>query len=406
MQLRNSIHSWGLMSQSLHWLIALLIFLTLALGLIAHEIVDSPAKIKLFILHKSLGITVLGLVVLRLIWKLSNISPAAATAITPTNDKFAQLGHWALYGLMFALPITGWVLNSAANIPFKWMNLFAVPNLPGIEESWKYRAYLSHWYLALLLMATVGGHAVIAVVHHIKHGSNVLLRMLPVMKPLAFLLSFSVTFGVLLLLSLDSAKSQRQSNSAANADLVAESRVMTDAEVLASTQAVTYANKRWSIQSEESKLDFVGGYDGVPFNGEFKHFTADMFFDPENAAAGFFDVIIDTTSVTTFTDDWDSSLPAENWFFTSSFPQASYKAVQFKQIEGAYLAEGVLTLKGVSKRVPLQFTWVNEGDGVTLEGTAIVNRRDFNIGTGAWLNDETIAFDIAVNVNLKLKAAN
>ena len=403
MKLTNSSQSWGLISQSFHWLIALLIFLALVLGYIAHEMGTSPAKIKLFILHKSIGITILVLVILRFLWKIMSSQPAPATKITDTNEKLANLGQLALYGFMFAIPFTGWVVNTAANIPFKWMNLFAVPNLPWIQPTWEYSAALAHWYLSLLLVAALVGHGGMAVFHHIKHGSNVLIRMLPNIKPPIFFVSFVLVFGLAVGLSLQSIRSPSVSvEAAANGEQAGA--VSADQLLVKNSD---HTNQQWLVLSEQSKLAFVGAYDGVSFDGEFKRFTTEMYFDPAVPEQGHFYVEIDTGSVTTYSDDWDGSLPDEDWFFISSYPKAIYQANVFSKTENGYRAQGVLSLKGISKPVNLDFNWQTLSDGtVQFDGVAVVNRTDFNIGAGEWAADDTIAFNVDVKVNLALKAVD
>ncbi|MGH1486483.1 MAG: YceI family protein [Cellvibrionaceae bacterium] len=403
MKLNNSSQSWGFVSQSFHWLIALLIFVALVLGYLAHEMDTSPAKIKLFILHKSIGITILALVILRFAWKMMSRQPSAATHISDTNEKLANLGQLALYGFMFAIPFTGWVVNTAANIPFKWMNLFAVPNLPLIQPTWEYSASLAHWYLSLLLVAALVGHIGMAVLHHIKHGSNVLLRMLPSIKPFTFFLIFIVLFVAAVgtsLQSITSSATVAKTSAITPSDNQLKSNDL--AQLLKKNSAHT--DQQWLVMPEESKLAFVGAYDGVPFDGVFKRFKADMYFDVAAPEKGHFNVEIDTGSITTYSDDWDGSLPDEDWFFISTYPKATYQANVFSKIDNGYRAHGVLSLKGISKPVALDFVWSEDNSGIAqFTGAAIVNRTHFNIGAGEWAADDTIAFNVDINVNLKLK---
>ena len=403
MRLKNTSQSWGTVSQSLHWLIALLIFLALVLGYVAHEMDNSPEKARLFILHKSIGITVLLLVVLRFAWKLFARQPSVATGIGLHNERLARLGHLGLYALMFALPMTGWIVNTAANVPFKWMNILPVPDLPGVQGSWRYLASVIHWYLSILLLLMVIGHGGMAVIHHIRHKSNVLVRMLPSIKPSLFGFGFCVVFAALIVAALQSI----QPKALKPAALIAEPLLEQVSEQVAHSSVLVddsgpKTEMQWVIQ-QDSTLAFVGAYDDVPFDGEFKQFSGAIYFDPEKPTLGYFDVTIDTGSVTTYTDDWDSSLPDEDWFFTVRYPQAIYKASRFKRAADGYVAQGVLSLKGMTKPVPLHFSWDGTGDQATLSGSATVKRTDFNIGIGEWAADDTIGFDVQINVNLTLK---
>ena len=400
MPLKNTAQSWGAISQSFHWLMALLIFLALALGYIAHEMDHSPEKAKLFVLHKSIGITVLVLAVLRVLWKLWAKAPGIAAGISRNNERLAQLGQFALYGLMFALPLTGWVINSAANIPFKWMNFLVVPNLPGIQESWRYLASVVHWYLSIALVLMVLGHGGMAILHHCKQGSNVLTRMLPPLRPWRFALGFCLILVLLSLLALKSIEPQPLKAELA-AGLSAQSTAALDP-----VDSATRSGQQWQILSGESSITFVATYDGAPFEGAFKQFAGTIAFDPEQPQQGYFDVHIDTGSVTTYTDDWDQALPDKEWFFVARYPQAHYQAGQFDRQANGYIATGALSLKGIVNTVPLQFTWkpvVGDDARATLVGSAALRRTDFNIGAGEWAADSTVGFGVKVNVDLILQ---
>ena len=414
MQLKNSPQSWGVLSQLFHWLLALLIFLTLALGYIAHEMGNSPEKAKLFVLHKSMGMTVLLLVIIRVLWRLYAGKTAVAVGISRSNDRLAQLGHLCLYGLMFALPMTGWVVNTAANVPFQWMNVFIVPDLPFIKESWRYAAALIHWYLSILFALMVIGHGGMAVLHHVKHKSNVLVRMLPVIKPLYFAFGFCITFSFLVFAALNNIKGDNIKGDNIKGDNIKENRQVqpstnisqTATTLLDEVSTAVRTHKQWLINPEKSTISFIGFYDGVPFNGDFRQFSGDIYFDPEKPEQGYFDVNIDTGSVTTYNDDWDTSLPDEDWFFVLRYPQAIYQSDSFTQVQNAYVAHGVLSLKGIVYPVPLRFTWepmTEQKDMVLLLGSAIVKRTDFNIGMGEWATDNTIGFDVEVKVELRLQ---
>lgn len=350
--------------------------------------------------HKSIGITVLVLALLRLLWKLLTPQPEQPPAISERNHRLANLGHWGLYGLMFALPLTGWVINSAANIPFQWMNLVTIGNLPGVSASWQQAATQAHWYLFLLLALMVAGHAFMALYHHYVHRNPVLMRMLPVPTPRIF---FAIFFATLMVAVVAFYQTAHHVQAVAT---TAIDKTVPQYSISAIRKPAQHSSMQWQPVADASKLMFVGAYDGAAFDGEFKAFNAQLFFDPKVPEAGFFDVSIDTASVTTYSDQWDSSLPDEDWFFVSQFPTATYQAVSFATRAEGYIAEGVLSLKGISHPVVLSFTWdVQDDNSVRLQGSAVVNRRVFGIGSGTWADDPTIAFDVQVTVDLLLVRA-
>src|SRR5882672_12544278 len=116
--LRNASDSWGAPAKVFHWIMAALILAQIALGLMAASWRVSPAKLELFFWHKSTGMLILGLVALRLLWRLANPAPALPPGMPAWERAAARLSHLLLYVLMIALPVTGWMVNSASNIPF------------------------------------------------------------------------------------------------------------------------------------------------------------------------------------------------------------------------------------------------------------------------------------------------
>src|SRR5688572_9534641 len=135
MILKNTADRWGPVSQLLHWLIVIMILGMGTVGLVMTEMRNSPDKIQLYVLHKSFGIMVLALVTLRLLWRLYAGTPRPVPGTPHWQERIASLTHAALYGLVFAIPISGWVLNSAAGFPLRWFGLFNLPAIAGKSES-------------------------------------------------------------------------------------------------------------------------------------------------------------------------------------------------------------------------------------------------------------------------------
>src|SRR5205809_4914136 len=148
--LRNDADSWGAPAKLFHWVMAALILAQIALGLMAASWRVSPAKLELFFWHKSTGMLILALVALRLLWRLANPTPELPPGIAAWERAAARLSHVLLYALMIALPVTGWIVNSASNIPFRIFWLIPLPPVVAPAEPTADLAALVHGGLAPL----------------------------------------------------------------------------------------------------------------------------------------------------------------------------------------------------------------------------------------------------------------
>ncbi|MCB2099545.1 MAG: cytochrome b, partial [Rhodobacterales bacterium] len=149
--LRNTHDRFGLVAQALHWAMAGLIVVLVPLGVYMHELPLSPRKLELYGLHKSLGMTLLGLAVLRILWRLMDPPPPPVAGAPAWQNRAAGAVHLALYGLMVAMPLSGWIMSSAANFPVSVFGLFTAPNLVGPDKGLEDLAKGVHFALGLAL---------------------------------------------------------------------------------------------------------------------------------------------------------------------------------------------------------------------------------------------------------------
>lgn len=179
MTIKNTELRWGAISQLLHWAIVLLIAAIAILGLTMTDMANGPSKIKIYALHKSLGLTLLSLVVLRLLWRYYAGAPKPVPGTPHWQERIASLTHGALYLLMFALPITGWLFNSSSGYPLQYFGLFNLPKIaavnPGLADLSQSLHANGFWLLLLLVLA----HAGAALYHHLFQHDDTLRRMLP-----------------------------------------------------------------------------------------------------------------------------------------------------------------------------------------------------------------------------------
>ena len=177
--LRNTADSWGAPAQLFHWVMAALIFAQLALGLLAVSWHVSPTKLNLFVWLKSMGMLILVLLALRLVWRLANPAPLLPPGMARWERAGAHLSHFLLYALMIALPLTGWVIASASNVPFRIFWTIPLPAIAAPDEALSDLFATVHGWLVTLLALVLFAHIGAALRHHFIKRDAVLSRMLP-----------------------------------------------------------------------------------------------------------------------------------------------------------------------------------------------------------------------------------
>ena len=177
---KNSEDSWGSVSQLLHWLIVLLILMLAIVGLTMGELPKTPKYFWVYTMHKSIGITVLTLVLVRIGWRLYAGAPKPVPGTPKWQERIAALTHWLLYALLLAMPLSGWLYDSASGLrPFRWFGLWEMPKLVAPNESIRDLSHDAHESLFWVLVVLVVLHAAAAFHHHIFRNDATLTRMLP-----------------------------------------------------------------------------------------------------------------------------------------------------------------------------------------------------------------------------------
>lgn len=175
---RNSADSWGAAARGFHWLIAALVLAQFVIGSIAEEMKLTPAKLDLFVWHKSIGVTVLLLAVMRLAWRLANPPPALPAGAPRWERRLAAAAHWVLYLLLFAVPLSGWWVSDASRVPFKAFFFLPMPDFIATDRALQESAAEVHEALTMTLLIVVLGHVAAALRHHFLLRDDVLRRML------------------------------------------------------------------------------------------------------------------------------------------------------------------------------------------------------------------------------------
>jgi cytochrome b561 len=175
MALRNSPDSFGFVSRLIHWLMALLVLSLIALGLRLSWMEPSLANLWLYGLHKTLGLTALALVLVRILWHV--VSPPPGPMATGWERLFIKAWHWTLYALMIATPIAGWAGSSASGIDTVYAETFVVPPLVEPNETSEFVWFILHEIFAKTLFGMVIVHMLAALKREME-GDGTLTRML------------------------------------------------------------------------------------------------------------------------------------------------------------------------------------------------------------------------------------
>lgn len=375
---RYSQTRYGAVAQSLHWASAFLIFALLAVGWTMTDLPPGSAQqFKLFQLHKSLGVTVFALTLIRLVWRLRHGVPALPATMPLWERRAAGLGHLGLYALAFGLPLTGWAVVSSSpfNIPTLLYGVIPLPHLWFLAEATDKKA-LSHLLgdvhaaAAFGLVGLLAVHVGAALRHHIWLKDDVLRRMLP----------RSIGLGVALTAGLTLALSWA---------------------VPAQAAAV-----HWQIDPAKSQLGFAGSQSGMAFSGQFKRWSGSIDFDPANPAAGHALIEIDMGSVATGDAQKDGALPQSDWFDVKAFPKAQFEAKSFTSKGGnAYEARGALTIRGHAKEVILPFTLDVSGNHAHAKGHLELVRTEWGVGQGEYASGQYVALPVSVTFDLTASSA-
>lgn len=181
MALRSGATQWGALAKVFHWTIVLLILAQGTIGLVMVNLPKKPSVIAVYSLHKSLGLTIFALALLRLAWRAFDARPREPETMPRWQAAAARSGHALLYLLLFAVPLSGWLFDSASSLrPLFWWGTLKMPNLIGGPDKALAHTFASlHEWLFWTLIAVAAGHAAIALVHHFVNRDEVLRRMLP-----------------------------------------------------------------------------------------------------------------------------------------------------------------------------------------------------------------------------------
>lgn len=393
MSLTNTTTHYGGVTKTFHWLTALLIITLIPLGIYAndlpYETSDQLAyKAFFFSLHKTLGVTVFFVAIARILWALSQPKPRLLHPDRKIESLAAETVHWLLYGSLMLVPLSGWVHHAAATgfAPIWWPFGQSLPFVPKSESLAATSAGL-HIVFERVLALSIFLHLAGALKHHFVDKDATLRRMLPgrpdvpnksqdhrITAPL--ITALVVWVGAL--------------GVGASLDMYRPHGETVQAAALQAVQS------DWTVQ--EGTLSITVQQMGSAVTGSFADWTAAISFDDTvtDGPAGAVDVTISIASLTL------GSVTAQalgaDYFDAQGFPTAKYQGDIINGTDG-YVVQGSLTIKGTSLPLDLPFTLDIVDSLAHMQGSTVVDRRDFKIGEGQNAED-TLGFSVDVIVDL------
>ena len=170
-------------AMTLHWLMAVGLIGTFALGYYMEGLPFSPSKLKLIAWHKWAGISLLAVLILRLLWRFTHRAPELPAGMTAHARLGAHVGHWLLYILMLGVPVTGWLASSAQGVSVVMFGVWQLPDLLAKNPELGSGLQDAHMVLNYVLAVVVLGHVAAALHHQFIQKDGLMNRMLPGKQP-------------------------------------------------------------------------------------------------------------------------------------------------------------------------------------------------------------------------------
>lgn len=388
----NTDESYGGVSRLFHWLIAALIFILLIVGFAMADMALSETKLKVYGLHKSFGLVVLALGVMRLLWRVLVTFPKPLPTHAFYERILAKTIHIVFYVSIIAMPLSGWLMSSAGEYSVNFFGLYEMPKIfPKDEKLFDFFREV-HELFAFALMISIGLHIAGAIKHQLIDRDRTMTRMgasMPVaILGLAFL---GLAGGMLLLGELKED----------------EVRAAMPSAVEAQSLPVQSNAREWVIDMAGSSIEFEFTQSGQPVTGHFENWGGEIHFDPDRPEAGAALIRIDPSSLRTGSADRDGQARGEDWFAVSAHPSITFMSKSFRALEdGRFEVTGNLALRGITQIVSFPFTLdIQENEfgmkTALMKATLVLKRRDFGVGQGAWQSTDVVGNPVRIVLNVK-----
>jgi cytochrome b561/polyisoprenoid-binding protein YceI len=425
-------------AMALHWLIAALMAFQYGLGEAFAHMPRGKALFDVAQFHKSIGITILLLTLLRLGVRFWKPRPALH------GDRSwaiwaAKLVHFGFYIVLLAVPLTGWlaVSTSRLDIPTLLFNTVPWPDFPfvkGMEDAarhglheWAEGAHeiLSKLFVVLFLLHIIG-----ALRHQLLLKDMMIERMLPLRRltpVMGSVLIAALAGGAFALQQFGQVPGIAPAAIApppavvpkaatappaaaavepveAEADKAATEEDPEDEAKEADPDAIPPGETpRWTT-APGGRLGFATSWSGTAIDGNFGNWNADIRFNPDALPQSRIRVTIALASANSGDGERDSTLKGSDFFDTGSHPQATWTSSSIRHLGGdRYRADGTLSLRGVSKAVPITFTLAIDGKDARVSGNASLSRLAFGVGQGEFSGTGDLPDRVSVRFNFRAR---
>lgn len=383
---------------TLHWLIAFAIVGMIFGGWYMSDLPDgAPGQYFLYQMHKSVGITILLLTIARIIWRVMNPPPPLPDDMNGLEKTASHLVHVGFYGLMIALPLTGWLYSSVSvklDVPTVLYGVLSWPDVPFVEglktEAASGVVNFIHSKLAWVALALLALHVAGALKHEFGAEQGVLKRMIPSL------------FG-----KADAPQAPGRGALTAFGAALASLVVVTGASPVlgaltgsgAAVTAEAEFEPNWTVDYDASSITFSGTHDGNAFSGTFSNWDAAIQFDPASPSDGEVRVSVATGSAEANQKLYTDSLKSPEWFNVSAFPSASVEILNIEETgAGTFSSVARLTLKELTVDAPFTFQLQIDGDIAEMTGQAVFQRKALDLGQASDPNADWVSEDVTVDV--------
>ena len=433
----DSHNRYNPVTKGFHWVSALIVLALLPLGYFMTALEFSPFKLDLYAWHKSFGTLLLILVALRILWRFHKGTPPHLETHARWEVMLAKIVHILLYVGLIGMPVSGWLMTSFGQFPHAFFGLNIPPITPKNEDLYHLMGDV-HEMCSYALIGAIVLHAAGAFKHHLIDKDITLLRMLPLKAQkigvflAAFILTLSLTFSAGFY--LQSVLKQDKYKEAGTIEVASQVEDVGSEETDSSTATLevpegSYVHHHedgsvhvhhhhddkkvesiqgWNIDTAQSSIGFSATAQKAEFDGSFSDFSGTLVFDPENLAKSHVRIAVNVSSVSTGSDSRDGYMMDAAWLNEKEFAEAVFESDQFTKTDDGYMAEGTLTMRGVSLPVSFPFTLEISGEGADrvakAAGSFTINRLDYGVGEGDWASEKTASHQIEIAVTITATA--